>query len=179
MEKSKPWKDDHARQNIAGSSRRRKWRCRTWWWPSTHISRASSGDPLLTFSSMRMLSQVWIILTFLLYDANLNMLLILLLSAFTAFNEEHFKQALERLDYVFAKYIFKVTSSQILLHENKIKLKRLPWNHIFSKGNIFYASQIDPKPYLERDFRQKLQSVRHVCLAHNRLRKGLKNVFCY
>ena len=67
-----------------------------------------------------------VILTFLLYDANLNMLLILLLSAFTAFNEEHFKQALERLDYVFAKYIFKVTSSQILLHENKIKLKRLP-----------------------------------------------------
>merc|ERR1712013_701235 len=28
-------------------------------------------------------------------------------TAFTAFNEEHFKQALERLDYVFAKYIFK------------------------------------------------------------------------
>ena len=28
--------------------------------------------------------------------------------AFTAFNEEHFKQALERLDYVFAKYVFKV-----------------------------------------------------------------------
>merc|ERR1712128_278494 len=27
--------------------------------------------------------------------------------AFTAFNEEHFKQALERLDYVFAKYVFK------------------------------------------------------------------------
>ena len=45
------------------------------------------------------------------YDANLKMVLILLLSAFTAFNEEHFKQALERLDYVFAKYIFKVTPS--------------------------------------------------------------------
>jgi len=28
-------------------------------------------------------------------------------TAFTAFNEEHFKQALERLDYVFAKYVFK------------------------------------------------------------------------
>ena len=28
--------------------------------------------------------------------------------AFTAFNEEHFKQALERLDYVFAKYVYKV-----------------------------------------------------------------------
>jgi len=28
-------------------------------------------------------------------------------TAFTAFNEEHFNQALERLDYVFAKYIFK------------------------------------------------------------------------
>jgi len=27
--------------------------------------------------------------------------------AFTAFNEEHFKQALERLDYVFAKYVYK------------------------------------------------------------------------
>ena len=30
--------------------------------------------------------------------------------AFTAFNEEHFKQALERLDYVFAKYVYKVHS---------------------------------------------------------------------
>ena len=159
MEKSKPStptleKDDHARQNIAGSSRRRRWRCRTSWWPSTPISRASSGGPLLTFSSMRMLSQV-------LRRGNHSHLpslwckfeygLILLLSAFTAFNEEHFKQALERLDYVFAKYIFKVTSSQILFQEYRIKLKRLPWNHIFSKGNIFYASQINPKPYLERD----------------------------
>ena len=31
-----------------------------------------------------------------------------IVTCFTAFNEEHFKQALERLDYVFAKYIFKV-----------------------------------------------------------------------
>ena len=61
------------------------------------------------------------------FPLNLNTILILLLSsAFTAFNEEHFKQALERLDYVFAKYIFKVTSFQTLFHENKIKLKRLP-----------------------------------------------------
>ena len=161
MEKSKPStpaleKDDHARQNIAGSSRQRRWRCRTSWWPSTPISRASSGVPQLTFSSMRMLSQVLRRGNhshFFFYDANLKMVLILLLSAFTAFNEEHFKQALERLDYVFAKYIFKVTSSQILFQEYRIKLKRLPWNHIFSKGNIFYASQINPKPYLdlERD----------------------------
>jgi len=28
-------------------------------------------------------------------------------TAFTAFNEEHFKQAVDRLDYVFAKYIYK------------------------------------------------------------------------
>jgi len=28
-------------------------------------------------------------------------------TAFTAFNEEHFKQALERLEYVFAKFVFK------------------------------------------------------------------------
>ena len=46
-----------------------------------------------------------------LHPADLNISLIFLLSAFTAFNEEHFKQALERLDYVFAKYIFKVASA--------------------------------------------------------------------
>ena len=120
-------KDDDVRQNIAGSSRQRRWRCRTSWWPSTPISRASSGGPQLTFSSMRMSSQVLRRGNhshFFFYDANLKMVLILLLSAFTAFNEEHFKQALERLDYVFAKYIFKVTSSQILFQEYRIKLKK-------------------------------------------------------
>ena len=160
MEKSKPFttptlshdeKEDHARKKaniVAGSSRRKRWRFPTSWWRSTPILRASSGGPQLTFSSMKMLSQVCT-----LYDANLNTLLMLLLSAFTAFNEEHFKQALERLDYVFAKYIFKVTSSQILFHEYKIKLKRLPWNYIsvHLKGNITFS---------ERDFRHKLRSVR-------------------
>ena len=122
MEKSKPFttptlshdeKEDHARKKaniVAGSSRRRRWRFPTSWWRSTPIWRASSGGPQLTFSSMKMLSQVCT-----LYDANLNTLLMLLLSAFTAFNEEHFKQALERLDYVFAKYIFKVTSNSLKL----------------------------------------------------------------
>ena len=122
MEKSKPFttptlshdeKEDHARKKaniVAGSSRRKRWRFPTSWWRSTPIWRASSGGPQLTFSSMKMLSQVCT-----LYDANLNTLLMLLLSAFTAFNEEHFKQALERLDYVFAKYIFKVTSNSLKL----------------------------------------------------------------
>ena len=39
--------------------------------------------------------------------------------AFTAFNEEHFKQALERLEYVFAKFVFKVNHAYHLrtLHQ--------------------------------------------------------------
>jgi len=37
-------------------------------------------------------------------------------TAFTAFNEEHFKQAIERLDYVFAKYIYKGTNPWVSGH---------------------------------------------------------------
>ena len=149
MEKSKPFttptlshdeKEDHARKKaniVAGSSRRKRWRFPTSWWRSTPILRASSGGPQLTFSSMKMLSQVCT-----LYDANLNTLLMLLLSAFTAFNEEHFKQALERLDYVFAKYIFKVTSNSLKLYfqilsslfSNSLKLYFQILSSIFSNS---------------------------------------------
>ena len=141
MEKSKPFttptlshdeKEDHARKKaniVAGSSRRKRWRFPTSWWRSTPILRASSGGPQLTFSSMKMLSQVCT-----LYDANLNTLLMLLLSAFTAFNEEHFKQALERLDYVFAKYIFKVTQILSSLFSNSIK-------HILKFSQVKFSSR--------------------------------------
>ena len=41
-------------------------------------------------------------------------------TVFTAFNEEHFKQALERLDYVFAKYIYKVKYNKRRLGERVV-----------------------------------------------------------